>query len=404
MLKQNKFISIISIGGTALAIMMIMAIVVSRSVNNISIAPEPNRDRLLYLKIAIKKNRENDGISSRSISYSHLKEYFYHLKTPEKVTAIAFSYGDKHLAKTTNIKNRIPITLKQTDNVFWDVMALSFIEGKPFTKADFDSGMKNAVISEQLAKKLFGNEPALGKSFDLNFTPYKVTGVVKDVSKVFQYAYADVWIPYTSKNEYEDAYYNVLLLSKNKRDFEAIKNEVRECERKYDATDDKFKITFMGPYDQEIQKLNTSNMFPDEKGYKRRFIFIIAVLLLIPAINLSGFSLSRIKRRTEEIGIRKAFGAKKYTILAQVLYENMITSIIGGLIGLVLSYFMVSWLKEWLLGVNADSTIPLTTVISIPVFIAAFTACILLNLLSSGIPAYRASKMKIVDSITKKEE
>lgn len=404
MIKQNKFISIISIGGTALAIMMIMTIIASRSINNISIAPESNRDRLLYLKVLIKNHRTQQGnLMSRSISFPFVKDYFYLLKTPEKISAITAN-NNKSLAKTSKIKNRISIVLKQTDDAFWTIMSLNFIEGKPFTKTDFESGIKNAVISEHLARQLFGNEPAVGKSFDLDFIPYKVTGVVKNTPKIFQYAYADVWIPYTSKNKYEDNNYAVLLLAKNKQDFDAIRNEVRECERKYDATDDQYKITFMGPYDQEIQKLNTSNIFPDEKGYKRRFIFIIIVLLIIPAINLSGFSLSRIKKRTEEIGVRKAFGAKKYVIMTQVLYENMITSLIGGIIGLVLSYFMISFLKEWLLGIDADSTIPLTAVASVPVFLSAFAACILLNLLSSGIPAYRASKMNIVDSITKKEE
>ena len=147
-----------------------------------------------------------------------------------------------------------------------------------------------------------------------------------------------------------------------------------------------------------------SNIFPDEKGYHRRLVLIVIILLMVPAVNLSGFSLSGMKKRNEEIGIRKAFGAKKYTILTQVLYENMITSIIGGIIGLVLSYFTISWLKQWLLGVDSDATIPLTTLASVPVFFSAFMACILLNLLSSGLPAYRASRMKIIDSITQKAE
>jgi len=403
MLKQNKFISIISITGTALAIMMIMALIVSVSVNNISIPPEPNRDNLLYLKIFVKNAPNGNVVMSRGISHQFAKEYFYPLKTPQKISGIAF-FRNKSLAKSDNIRNRLSIDVKQTDATYWELMSYSFIEGKPFTQADFESGIKNAVISDKLAKKLFGNESSLGKTFHLDFTPYKVVGVVKSVSKVFQFAYADAWVPYTSKNGYEGLYYTMLLLAKNRKDFDAIKEEIRECERKYNATDEHHTITFMGPYDHEIQKLNVSNLFPDEKAHHQRFVFIIAILLLVPAINLSGFSLSRVKKRTEEIGIRKAFGAKKSTILIQILYENMVTSLIGGIIGLVLSYFTVSWLKEWLLGVEADSTIPLSTVISVPVFLYTFGACIILNLLSSGLPAYRASKMAIVDSITKKEE
>lgn len=61
----------------------------------------------------------------------------------------------------------------------------------------------------------------------------------------------------------------------------------------------------------------------------------------MPAVNLTGFSLSRMRKRMSEIGIRKAFGAKRHVILFQVLYENMLTSLIGGLLGLILSYPMV---------------------------------------------------------------
>ncbi|WP_029906570.1 ABC transporter permease [Prevotella sp. 10(H)] len=405
MLKQNKFVSIISIAGTALAIMMIMVVIVSRSINSISIAPENNRDRMLYSKILLRSNPKGETMMSRGLDYESVKNYLSVLKTPEKISVISNYYNNKGLTKSSYTKNRIAADLKQTDAVYWELISLSFIEGKPFTEADFSSGIKNAVITEGLARKLFGNNTAVGNTFDLDFVPYKVVGVVKNVSKVFQFAYADIWIPYTTKEGYEESAFMTMMLAKDKKDFDAIREEVRACERRYNATvpNGEHTITFMGPYDQEIQKLNTSNVFPDEKGYYRRFVFIIIVLLLVPAINLSGFSLSRIKKRTEEIGIRKAFGAKKYTILMQVLYENMVTSLIGGIIGLILSYFTVSWLKEWLLGVGADATIPLSTVVSIPVFLAAFCACMLLNLLSSGIPAYRASKMTIVDSLTKKE-
>lgn len=133
-------------------------------------------------------------------------------------------------------------------------------------------------------------------------------------------------------------------------------------------------------------------------------IFILLILLLIPAINLSGLSLSRIKKRTEEIGIRKAFGAKKYTILIQVLFENLITSVIGGVIGLALSYVVVFQMRDWLLDIAADSTIPASTLISFPVLLAIFAVCLIINLLSAGIPAYRASRMKIINSLNQNDK
>ena len=111
----------------------------------------------------------------------------------------------------------------------------------------------------------------------------------------------------------------------------------------------------------------------------RKSAIILLVLLLVPAVNLTGFSLSRMRKRMSEIGIRKAFGAKRHVILFQVLYENMLTSLIGG-------------------------EVPTGTMLPLPVFLMTFLVCILLNLLSAGIPAYRAAKMSIVDSLYQNDQ
>jgi putative ABC transport system permease protein len=101
--------------------------------------------------------------------------------------------------------------------------------------------------------------------------------------------------------------------------------------------------------------------------------------------------------------VRKAFGAKKHTILIQVLYENLITSLIGGFIGLIFSYIAVVWLKNWLLGVTDGSTIPLNAFLSPAIFVIVFAVCVLLNLLSAGLSALKASRMSIVNSLNKND-
>jgi putative ABC transport system permease protein len=190
---------------------------------------------------------------------------------------------------------------------------------------------------------------------------------------------------------------------RDKEEFGLLKAEFRAAERRFNAVDNEWNLTLRGPYNHKEMQLNLdSNQEPETDKASRKMIFIIAILLLIPAVNLSSFSMSRIKRRSEEIGIRKAFGAKKYVILIQVIYENLITSFIGGIIGLILSYLVVIWLKQWLLDIGTDSSIPIGALVSAPVFLGVFAACFLLNLLSAGLPAYRASTMKIVDSLNQK--
>lgn len=402
MLKQNKLISIITIIGTALAIMMIMVIIVTEAIKNTSIPPEPNRDRTMYLKFEIKNKKDGKGMNSNAeISYEIYKAYLSDLKQPESVHLQIDAWNKSVVTTAENKMDRKTMRLKLTDANIWKVMSLSFIRGNSFSEQDFNSGLKKAVISESTAKALYGNIDVLQKTMMIDFKPYTIVGVVKDVSPVFNFAQSDIYIPYTSRTGYERGGFRILLLAKNKSDFDAIYQEIRMAEKKFDAVNDEWNLTLLGPFSHSVQLLNTSNLEPDIKGKAIKTIITLCILLLVPAVNLSSFSLSGIKKRTEEIGIRKAFGAKRYIILVQVLYENFIVSLIGGIIGLILSYGIVIWLKKWLLGVNGDAAIPLEALVSLPVFLGVFIACILLNLLSAGIPAYRASQATIIDSLNR---
>ena len=116
------------------------------------------------------------------------------------------------------------------------------------------------------------------------------------------------------------------------------------------------------------------------------------------------------KKRMEELGIRKAFGAMNRTLLMQVLYENLLLTLLGGVAGLLLSYGLVSLFKGWLLGrYNWDGS-SLTASIDLSpgmflnpaIFGYAFAFCLILNLLSALVPAWRALRKPVVDALNDK--
>lgn len=410
MLKQNLFISIISILGTALAIMMIMTIIVTEEVKTISIAPEINRDRTLYVSRQFQMDTIAKSARGTSIDYNMVKEYLSDLKTPKLISLVNY-YVEDHfsLIGRNAFPELIDAIVRTTNDSYWKIMSFSFIAGKPFGHEEFQSGVQVAVLSQTIAKKLFPDEEAVGKTIDIDFVPFRVTGVVKDVSPVFKEASGDIWVPITSKKNYRGRGLIIMLLAEKTSDFPAIAEEVRSAEKKYDAVNKPWTLYLNGPQDRKTYAMNLeSHSIKEEqtmlKTEYRKTIFIFLILLLIPAVNLSGFSLSRIKKRTEEIGVRKAFGAKKYIIMIQVLYENMITSLTGGIIGLILSYIAVHYLRHWLLNIPTDSTIPVSTLVSLPVFFAVFILCILINLFSAAVPAYKASRIVIADSLHKNDK
>jgi putative ABC transport system permease protein len=410
MLKQNKFFSLISILGTALAVMMIMSIIVTDSIKNINLAPERNRDRTLYLTYQTVKDSSQRGVSTHRgwLTDDIIKNYVSHLKTPEVIAAYGVLYSTVGLEHHTETAHTRVIC---TEPSYWKIYSFKFIEGKPFNEEEFSSGMRHAIISEKMSKQFFQNENAMGKTILLNSHPYRITGIVQNVSPIFTKAFSDVWILYSSRpgSERGGDGYQVSLLSKSKHDFAAIRDEIRLLERRYNENEIDKTLTFGAAKTHRIFSMNADGYSEEQlnesaKVETRKVWFVLIVILLIPAVNLSGLNLSRIKKRTAEIGVRKAFGAKKHIILIQILWENLITSFIGGIIGLILSVGAVLELRNWLLKIPDDGTLPFNAVISAPVLVAVFLVCVLINILSAAIPACRASRMIIARSITNNDQ
>lgn len=409
MLKQNKFISAIAIMGTALAIMMIMTIIVADEIKGISAPPEINRDRTLHINYQVKKDTSINSWQSGTLSYDVVKDYLYPLKTPQYVSALtSLSSRPSTLVSREGSSEIINAHRRLTDDTYWKIFSFSFIQGRPFSEEEFLSGISVAVISETLGKKVLKGETILGQIILINFKPYRIIGVVKDVSPVFKRAYSELWVPYSSLKK-ENLHFDVAILAEKTSDFAAITAEVRNMEKKHNSENAPWTLFIKGPlnnqlYQKDIWGNSVEDIAKSIVIQNRKMIFILLILLLIPAINLSGLSLSRMKKRTEEIGIRKAFGAKRYTILIQVLFENLITSLIGGVLGLLLSYIVIFQMRDWLLNIPSGSVIPANTLISIPVLLAVFIVCLVINLLSAGIPAYRASRTKIINSLNQNDK
>lgn len=405
LLKQNMFISVISIAGTALAIMMVMILIVVDQVKNADVAPESNRSELLYISYRTATGKGSNKSKTSGILQYEQAELLK--KEVQSASIIAITNGVMmdfagQTVRFSNEKLRTPLDVRATDANYWDIVSLGFIEGKPYSEAEFKSGIRSAVISQDVAEEFLGKESAIGKTLEIENKEYKIIGVVHSVSKAFNYAYAKVWIPYTSLSSYENGAYDVVMLTDRSK-VKDLEKEVRNIEEKYNKTNSSWDLKYHGPKNHRLYQISMWDSDKNIEIQNRRRIFLFSILLLIPAINLSSLSLSRVRRRMEEIGVRKAFGAKKGVILIQILYENFITSLLGGIIGIILSFLIVSLMKEWLLGATDSTSLPLDALISVHVLVAVVVVSFILNLLSSGIPAWSAASMNIVESLNRKK-
>ena len=129
MLKQNKFISMIAIMGTALAIMMIMTIIVADEIKGISAPPEINRERTLHTNYQVKKDTTKNSWQSGTLSYDIVKDYLYPLKTPLYISAFtSLASRPSTLTGREGSSEIINAHQRLTDATYWKIFSFSFIE------------------------------------------------------------------------------------------------------------------------------------------------------------------------------------------------------------------------------------------------------------------------------------
>jgi len=417
LLKQNKLFSSIYIIGTGLAISMVMVMAIIYYIKIADVYPETNRDRMLVAKSLTEKSKHSN--SNSSFSYRAVKEYFYTLKSPEAVTAIFNAYGSIPYIQLPDNKELLPAQVKYTDNNFWKVFNFSFTDGKPYSQSEFISGIHTLVISESLAKKVFGSVHVVGKALSLDFTEYRVSGVVRDVSYATPVTYAQVWIPYTCRDDYEKGFGNcgllgsmqVYILAHSSSDSDKISKEVLDKFYKFNNSQKEVKINLNGQpelYWKSVFRL-WSNVAPDWKELIKSNSLLLLLLLLVPAINLASMISSRMDKRLSEMGVRKTFGAPRYILLNQILCENLFLTCLGGVVGLLFSYILVLLGHNWLLSLfdawatplpdGIDVAFSTSMLINPTVFIITFVVCLILNLLSAIFPAWISLHKNIVDSL-----
>ena len=404
LLKENKLVSCISIIGTALSIAMVMVVVLLFQIQLNGYYPENNRDRMLYVQGTEATGKSGNDTNRGAMSAEVVRECFYSLKTPEAATAIysddlPLSLPDKRLYKEYSVKF--------TDDLFWNIFDFRFISGKPFSKADFLSGIPKAVITDKAAREFFGTTDVLGKSIVINFIPFTISGVVKEVSKAARDSYASVWVPYTTNDQlmslqYADGItgaFGVCILAKRAGDFESIRKELKQQIARYNEGKKLYKVGFG---ENPISRLDIAM---GSEGFKKvdfkDFILetgsLVLFMLLVPALNLIGVTQASIQRRKSEVGLRKAFGATYSKLVSQVLFENLVITLLGGIVGLALSFVLLSFSKDFLLQNN--TMLNMDMLFQPVTFVAALFFVLVMNILSAGIPAIRIARQPIVEAL-----
>ena len=425
MMRQNKLFTSIYVAGTGLSIAFTMVLFIIYYVKFAPVYPEYNRDRMLVInKSAVAKEGANEWNNCNGGVSSKIAEL---VKDLPQLAQVAMSlmappvFGNTLLLPQSN--EQLEVTQGLVDAGFWKVFTFRFLSGKPFDEEAVEASLPVAVLSENLAKRIFASTDVIDKSFKLDGKEVKVIGVVADVSGTTPATAADLYLPL-----YYGDIGNMLRPNQNNRgslgdvciymtatsedDVETLRSEVIDVLNRYDQEDKEWTHFWMDQPDVWWKSTfrDSCSSAPDIASIVRGILYMLLALLFIPAMNLCGMISSRMDERMSELGVRKAYGATNVSLISQVLTENLLLTLIGGLVGLALAYFIALTGGDWMYHLFDSfvwgNTVPASFTVEMlfnpTLFLTVFGLCVLLNLISALVPTILALRHTIIYSIQSK--
>jgi len=402
-LVRRKFFTFISLFGISFTLLMIL--IVSAMLDH-AVGPHPPEsrvDRSLY--VTGMRLSGPSWTNTSGAGYGFLDTEVRDLPGVERVSfytmpSQAVSYVDGRKVKSF---------LKRTDAAFWKILDFEFLEGGPLTVEDDKNVNFVAVINQSTRDRFFSGQPALGKSLEIAGQRFRVAGVVRDVPSTRVLIFSDVWAPIATMKG--DAWrhdtlggFGALVLAKDRRDFPALQAEFQSRVRRHPIPDpahfnrlDGTLDTLFGSFARQFFDLPADGDSPFALSAAAKMwigLIVLAVLFMaLPAINLVNINLSRILDRSSEIGVRKAFGATSRTLVAQFVAENVMLTLVGGVVAVVLAVLVLA-------AINASGTIPYARLsINWRVLFWGLTAAIFFGVASGVYPAWRMSRLHPAEAL-----
>jgi putative ABC transport system permease protein len=242
-----------------------------------------------------------------------------------------FSIGEK----------RMTLSGTMVDSNFLQVFTFPLLKGNP---AQVLKDMHSIVLTEKLAKKLYGNEDPMGKVIKIdNKENFTVTGILKDLpnNSRFDFEYLMPW-SYKRFTGDDDEYWGnnstrTYVLLKPNATLASANAKMKVLKPKYDPDEPKWEM-FLYPMERWHLYSNFKNGKEDGSGritFVKLFGIVAGFILLIACINFMNLGTARSEKRAKEVGIRKVVGARKFSLVSQFIGESILLSLIAGLFAIV---------------------------------------------------------------------
>ena len=326
------------------------------------------------------------------------KDKILELDEVEAVTTYSSRYlSDGVFYGSTSLSD---LMIMGVDNSYFSTCSYRIKSGRGFMQEDYDLFRKVLVIDDVAAKGLFKKENPLGKTVEISGTPFTVIGVVKEES-TFQpeissiedyYTYASdsnglLFIPKASWPiiySYDEPE-NVVVKAKSTDDMTQAGQKtakILNATITNSETNIKYKAEDLLGQAQQLQELsNATNM---------QLVWIAGISLLVGGIGVMNIMLVSVTERISEIGLKKAIGARKGTILGQFLTEAAVLTSMGGILGVAAGAGAAQVIHK-VSGVAVG--------ISIPAAVIAVVFSMVIGIVFGFLPSVQAANLDPIEAL-----
>jgi putative ABC transport system permease protein len=272
------------------------------------------------------------------------------------------------------------------------IQPLSFQNGRFFSGSEFSAGSAVCLIGFTNAEDLFGStDRALGKQVEIKGKKVTVVGVIKKEGTNFiGWDYDNcIMLPYNfCRQVVDEKYSNPILIAKGKEGvttaalMDELKGIMRQVRRLSPTQEDNFSLNSVEAFSKALSSFFvTLNIVGSIIG---------GISLIVGMFSIANIMFVTVKERTSVIGLKKAIGAKKRSILFEFLMEASLLCLLGGAFGL----FFV-----WIGTLIISNVAKFPVYISVPMLIVTIIICLVVGILAGIIPASQAAKMDPVVAI-----